>query len=591
MTHANLSNEYAQLAARIKAGDEGAFEEMYRKSERLVYATCYGILRNNEDARDAAQETYITLYNKIDTLSDDHLLLGWIKTIAANKALDMYRRKKGDISYDDAVESDEILRGNDDLECLPDTYIYVDEKREILRRIMHEQLSDVQYQTVILYYYDELPITKIAELMNCPEGTVKTRLKAARILIRSGIEKYEKDNDDKFAAAVALPFMSRFLSAEAESFSLPVLDLPAIMRAKDSAWTAGSTQQPASQPATAMQPAVSRSAAPQPYTQPGLLASAAPQPYTQPGLLASTAGKALVAILSIAAVVGVTIGIIAIANSGREDDGKMPFGVESDGSMMVSETAAFIDDQLVTIDTLPTPAPTDYSPMPGGPSVPASSAAESLGTSPSTATSTAPSTAPSTAAVSDPYSAPDTGWKTAYVDLAGTVSIDDFYYTSPATGAVYEPLPDESYEICCALLFINDDDVPELLVRLKGTIYQEDFYRLYTYSNGTAVLLDEFYNDCYIYDTMLYAPRANRLLINGAYGSEGEANYTIASMAPDNATLDYTPSGFNTYSDWSDVGYTVNEAAYNEYYGFDTYSFIELEAADTVSSFLEKLLE
>ena len=90
---------------------------------------------------------------------------------------------------------------------------------------------------------------------------------------------------------------------------------------------------------------------------------------------------------------------------------------------------------------------------------------------------------------------------------------------------------------------------------------------------------------------MLYAPRANRLLINGAYGSEGEANYRIASMAPDNATLDYTPSGFNTYSDWSDVGYTVNEAAYNEYYGFDTYSFIELEAADTVSSFLEKLLE
>ena len=573
MTHANLSNEYAQLAARIKVGDEGAFEEMYRKSERLVYATCYGILRNNEDARDAAQETYITLYNKIDTLSDDHLLLGWIKTIAANKALDMYRRKKGDISYDDAVESDEILRGNDDLECLPDTYIYVDEKREILRRIMHEQLSDVQYQTVILYYYDELPITKIAELMNCPEGTVKTRLKAARILIRSGIEKYEKDNDDKFAAAAALPFMSRFLSAEAERFSLPVLDLPAIMRAKDSAWTAGSTRQPASQPATAMQPASSL--------------STAPQPYTQPGLLASTAGKALVAILSIAAVVGVTIGIIAIANSGREDDGKMPFGGESDGAMMVSETAALIDDQLVTIDTLPTPAQTDYSPMPGGPSVPASSADDPIGTAPSTATSTAASTA----AVSDPYSAPDTGWKTSYADLAGTVSIDDFYYTSSATGAVYEPSPDESYEICCALLFINDDDVPELLVRLKGTIYQEDFYRLYTYSNGTAVLLDEFYNDSTLFATMLYAPRANRLLINGAYGIEGEANYTIASMAPDNATLDYTSSGFDTYSDWSDVGYTVNEAAYNEYYGFDTYSFIELEAADTVSSFLEKLLE
>lgn len=573
MTHANLSNEYAQLAARIKAGDEGAFEEMYRKFERLVYATCYGILRNNEDARDAAQETYITLYNKIDTLSDDHLLLGWIKTIAANKALDMYRRKKGDISYDDAVESDEILRGNDDLECLPDTYIYVDEKREILRRIMHEQLSDVQYQTVILYYYDELPITKIAELMNCPEGTVKTRLKAARILIRSGIEKYEKDNDDKFTAAAALPFMSRFLSAEAERFSLPVLDLPAIMRAKDSAWTAGSTQQPASQPANAMQPAASR--------------SADPQPSTQPGLLASTAGKALVAILSIAVVVGVTIGIIAIANSGREDDGEMPFGGESDGAMMVSETAALIDDQLVTIDTLPTPAPTEYYLMPGGPSVPASSADDPLGTAPSTSPSTDTSTSP----VSDPYSAPDTGWKTSYADLAGTVSIDDFYYTSPATGTVYEPSPDDSYEICCALLFINDDDVPELLVRLKGTLYQEDFYRLYTYSNGTAVLLDEFYNDSTLFATMLYAPRANRLLINGAYGSEGEANYMIASMAPDNATLDYIPSGFNTYSDWSDVGYTVNEAAYNEYYGFDTYCFIELEAADTVSSFLEKLLE
>lgn len=232
----SIYDEYAQLAAGIRAGNENAFTEMYRKSERLVYATCLGILRDPDDAVDATQDTYVTVYTKIGTLEDDRKFLGWLKMIAANKALEAYRRKKRNVSYDDTIAADEELTGNDDLESLPDSFITEQTRRDTLRAIMQAELSDVQYQTVVLYYYDELPVETIAKLMECPEGTVKTRLKASRIKIRAGIEKYEKDNDDRFAAAVPLPFLTRFLAEDAKGLTVPDINIMSVV--KDHAYQA-----------------------------------------------------------------------------------------------------------------------------------------------------------------------------------------------------------------------------------------------------------------------------------------------------------------------------------------------------------------
>ena len=172
-TENNVFEQYAELVKRVKAGDESAFTEIYEKSQKLVYTTCLGILNNEQDAEDAMQETYITVYDKISTLEDEKTFVHWLKTVAANKARDKFKLKKDTLSYEDAVATEEDLMGDDNLENLPDSLVLEKDKRDTLHKIMRNELSDAQYQTLLLYYYDELKISEIANVMECPEETIK----------------------------------------------------------------------------------------------------------------------------------------------------------------------------------------------------------------------------------------------------------------------------------------------------------------------------------------------------------------------------------------------------------------------------------
>ena len=202
-TDNNVFEQYAELVKRVKAGDESAFTEIYEKSQKLVYTTCLGILNNEQDAEDAMQETYITVYDKISTLEDEKTFVHWLKTVAANKARDKFKLKKDNLSYEDAVATEEDLMGDDNLENLPDSLVLEKDKRDTLHKIMRNELSDAQYQTLLLYYYDELKISEIANVMECPEETIKSRLKASRIKLKAGIEAFEKKNGVSLMGGVA----------------------------------------------------------------------------------------------------------------------------------------------------------------------------------------------------------------------------------------------------------------------------------------------------------------------------------------------------------------------------------------------------
>ena len=175
--------EYAELVRRYKAGDEVAFTEIYESSSQQIFYACNSILKNTEDAEEAMQETYLAVFKQIGSLENEELLLGWMKGIAAYKSYDILRKRKNNASYEDAIATEEILEGDDDLESLPEYYITEEAKREEFDNILKTELSGVQYQTILFHYFNEMGVEQIASLMECPEGTVKTRLKSARIKI------------------------------------------------------------------------------------------------------------------------------------------------------------------------------------------------------------------------------------------------------------------------------------------------------------------------------------------------------------------------------------------------------------------------
>jgi RNA polymerase sigma-70 factor (ECF subfamily) len=245
----NIHEEYAELLNRARSGDESAFAEIYQKSERLVYTTCYRILNNKESAEDAMQETYLALYNSINTIRDGQALVAWLSRTAYFKSCDLGDKLKNDISYDDAIASEDITEeADDDLESIPDKFISVKANREIINDILKKELSKEQYIATLLFYYNELQISEIAGLMHCPENTIKTRLKASRAKIKSSIESYEKINKVSLAGAGAVPFLTRFFTASANDLTIPAigaLPLPSLFNAATQGAQAGNIVQPA----------------------------------------------------------------------------------------------------------------------------------------------------------------------------------------------------------------------------------------------------------------------------------------------------------------------------------------------------------
>lgn len=206
------------LALRAAKGDKAAFEQIYRDTYRSVYFTCISFIKNEADAKDMVQDTYLTAFEKLESLDDKSKLASWLNRIAVNKCRDYLKKKTPDFLDEETLEN---LPCEENESFLPEEYITDREKRRIVMKIMREVLSDVQYQTVIMYYFDEMTAAEIAGIMNCPVGTVTYRLSVARARIKEGVLDYENENNEKLHAIVGIPFLTRLLKAEAESLDIP----------------------------------------------------------------------------------------------------------------------------------------------------------------------------------------------------------------------------------------------------------------------------------------------------------------------------------------------------------------------------------
>jgi|GEM_PF-6840740 RNA polymerase sigma factor, sigma-70 family len=205
----------------ILNGEASAFEEIYNETSRRVFFTCLNLLKNEADAEDVMQETYITAYSNLEQLKQTKSMRRWIEKIAANKCKD-YFRKKIPIPVEEEIFSD-IPDDCDEL-SLPEEYIVNAEKRKIIMDILKKSLSELQYCTVILYYFNQLTISEVADIMDCKEGSVKNRLSVARTKLKKEVEEYERKNNDKLYFNADVPFLTKILNEEAKNISVPDID-------------------------------------------------------------------------------------------------------------------------------------------------------------------------------------------------------------------------------------------------------------------------------------------------------------------------------------------------------------------------------
>lgn len=205
-----------ELVSSAKSGNKKSFDKLYELTSNDVWFTCVSLLKDEDNAKDIMQETYITAFLKLDTLKDEEKFCGWVTTIAVNLCK---KKLKGKVEYqiDDEVliteaETDELM--------LPEEYITKTEKRKVLLQIMEDTLSFNQYQTVLMFYFDEMSIAEIAQALEISEGTVKSRLNSSRAKMKTAIEDYEKKSGDKLHGVV-VPFFTTIFKEEAKSLAVP----------------------------------------------------------------------------------------------------------------------------------------------------------------------------------------------------------------------------------------------------------------------------------------------------------------------------------------------------------------------------------
>ena len=188
----SMTNE--QLVQQIAAGSETAFNALYHATYRMVYLQAQKLLHDQDAAETVTQDVFVTVYRNIGKLENPEALRSWIGGVAVRLALK--QRQKLAASRETDIESEQIMDILDDAAQAPtpESALCEAENGRIIAELV-DQLPEQQRATVLLYYYDACAIRQIAEIMQCSEGTVKSRLNYARKAMQQLIElKERKDN-------------------------------------------------------------------------------------------------------------------------------------------------------------------------------------------------------------------------------------------------------------------------------------------------------------------------------------------------------------------------------------------------------------
>jgi RNA polymerase sigma-70 factor (ECF subfamily) len=171
--------EIAALMARVKGGDQNAFQDIIRRFQQRVFIQAYAFFRDREDALDIVQETFLRLYEKAGLYRDGEDFQAWLFRIARNLCIDSYRRKR----KRRAERADDLF-----LETLPSEADdpAVGERRADLRALFRSvlgRLAEKQRAVFVMKHFNEMPYQEIARTLGIAVGTVKSlHFKAVRNL-------------------------------------------------------------------------------------------------------------------------------------------------------------------------------------------------------------------------------------------------------------------------------------------------------------------------------------------------------------------------------------------------------------------------
>ncbi|RNC88224.1 MAG: RNA polymerase sigma factor [Winogradskyella sp.] len=168
-----------ELINKCVKKDASAQSQLYKQFASKLFSLCLKYSKNYVEAEDNLQDTFVTIFNKIEQYKEKGSFEGWIKRIAINTALQRYRQVGVfDIVDENAIEDVTVEINNDDVDL------------DFLLQIIQE-LPD-RYRLVFnLYVLDGFSHNEISAMLKISSGTSKSNLARARLILKQKIEDYK----------------------------------------------------------------------------------------------------------------------------------------------------------------------------------------------------------------------------------------------------------------------------------------------------------------------------------------------------------------------------------------------------------------
>ncbi|MBP3696721.1 MAG: RNA polymerase sigma factor [Clostridia bacterium] len=185
------------LIVQLRNGDKSAFDEFYKLTSPKAYFIALKITRNEHDAEDVLQESYIKALEKLDEIDVSQNAMNWFFKIVSNKSKDLIKSNTPVVFESEDENFFEDIP-EDKAEFCPEENLNQEELRlEVMAAI--DELTDEKRACIMMMYFGEMSVKEIAESIEVPESTVKNRLYTARKDLKN---KFEKSGNVLYGAAL-----------------------------------------------------------------------------------------------------------------------------------------------------------------------------------------------------------------------------------------------------------------------------------------------------------------------------------------------------------------------------------------------------
>ena len=200
-----------ELLDRARAGDREAMTALYEASSLELYRCIHALIRDEDLTLDVQQQSYLQAFSHLDQLRDARRFLPWLRQIAVNEARMQLRRKQPLLfsQLGDEAEAEEPELPDPRPEASPELALERKERNRLMREILGK-LSDGQRLILGMYYYEQMPISRIAADTGLSPGTVKAQLYRGRRRVEEEVRRLEA-RGVKLCGLTPLPFLLALL--------------------------------------------------------------------------------------------------------------------------------------------------------------------------------------------------------------------------------------------------------------------------------------------------------------------------------------------------------------------------------------------